>query len=120
MTQKIVESGVTPEKIDRKMIDKNMDTSDQPYPYVDLYIRTSGEQRTSGFMMWQADYAEFYWESDYFPDFTPEKLKEAVLDYSRRRRRFGGNDTEEHFKFDPKMVAGLELQWQHALNLKTR
>ena len=118
MTQKIVESGVTPEKIDRKMIDKNMDTSDQPYPYVDLYIRTSGEQRTSGFMMWQADYAEFYWESDYFPDFTPEKLKEAVLDYSRRRRRFGGNDTEEHFKFDPKMVAGLELQWQHALNLR--
>ena len=53
-----------------------------------------------------------------FSRFYTEKLKEAVLDYSRRRRRFGGNDTEEHFKFDPKMVAGLELQWQHALNLK--
>lgn len=118
MTQKIVKSGVSPEKIDRKMIDNNMDTSDQPYPYVDLYIRTSGEQRTSGFMMWQADYAEFYWEPDYFPAFTPEKLREAVLDYSRRRRRFGGNDAEEHFKFDPKIVAGLELQWQHALNLR--
>ncbi len=118
MTQKIVKSGVAPEKIDRKMIDENMDTADQPYPYVDLYIRTSGEQRTSGFMMWQADYAEFYWEPDYFPDFSPEKLKEAILDYSRRRRRFGGNDAEEHFKFDPKIVANLELQWQHALNLR--
>jgi undecaprenyl diphosphate synthase len=118
MTQKIVESGVSPKKIDRKMIDQNMDTSDQPYPYVDLYIRTSGEQRTSGFMMWQADYAEFYWEQDYFPDFTPEKLREAVLDYSRRRRRFGGNDAEEHFKFDPKIVANLELQWRHALSLR--
>ena len=117
MTQKIKDSGIPENQIDRKTIDKFMDTADQPYPYIDLYIRTSGEQRTSGFMMWQADYAEFYWEPDYFPAFTPEKLKEAVLDYSRRRRRFGGNDAEEHFKFSPKVVAGLELQWQHALNL---
>jgi undecaprenyl diphosphate synthase len=117
MTQKIKDSGIPANQIDRKTIDKFMDTADQPYPYIDLYIRTSGEQRTSGFMMWQADYAEFYWEPDYFPAFTPEKLKEAVLDYSRRRRRFGGNDAEEHFKFSPKVVAGLELQWQHALNL---
>lgn len=117
MTQKIKDANITSDKIDRKTIDKYMDTSDQPYPYIDLYIRTSGEQRTSGFMMWQADYAEFYWEPDYFPAFTPEKLKEAILDYSRRRRRFGGNDAEEHFKFDPKVVAHLELQWQHALNL---
>ena len=118
MTQKIKDSGISTDKIDRKTIDKFMDTADQPYPYIDLYIRTSGEQRTSGFMMWQADYAEFYWEPDYFPAFTPEKLKEAVLDYSRRRRRFGGNDVEEHFKFDPKIVAGLELQWRHALALR--
>lgn len=118
MTQKIKDSGISTDQIDRKTIDKFMDTADQPYPYIDLYIRTSGEQRTSGFMMWQADYAEFYWEPDYFPAFTPEKLKEAILDYSRRRRRFGGNDAEEHFKFDPKIVAGLELQWRHALALR--
>ena len=117
-TQKIVDSGISSKKIDRKLLDSFMDTAGQPYPYIDLYIRTSGEQRTSGFMMWQADYAEFYWEQDYFPDFTPEKLKEAVLDYSRRRRRFGGNDAEEHFKFDPKIVANLELQWRHALSLR--
>ena len=111
MTQKIVSEGVAPEKIDRKTIENHLDTSGQPYPYVDLYIRTSGEQRTSGFMMWQADYAEFYWEPDYFPAFTPEKLRSAVLDYSCRRRRFGGNDTAKHFGFDPKLTAKLELSW---------
>ncbi len=110
-TQKIVAEGIKPEKIDRKTIDKHMDTFNQPYPYIDLYIRTSGEQRTSGFMMWQADYAEYYWENTYFPDFTPIKLREAILDFSRRRRRFGGNDAMEHFTFDPKIVASLELKW---------
>lgn len=110
-TQKIVSEGVPAEKIDRKVLDAHMDTAGEPYPYVDLYIRTSGEQRTSGFMMWQVDYAEFYWEPDYFPAFTPEKLKEAILDYSRRRRRFGGNDAVEHFGFDPEVLTRLELKW---------
>lgn len=117
VTQKIVSEGVSPEKIDRKMIDAHMDTAGQPYPYIDLYIRTSGEQRTSGFMMWQADYAEFYWEPNYFPAFTPELLREAVIDYSRRRRRFGGNDAMEHFTFDPHLVANLELKWWRLDNI---
>lgn len=116
-TQKIIQSGTPSEKVDRKLIDDNMDTSDQPYPYIDLYIRTSGEQRTSGFMMWQADYAEFYWEPDYFPAFTPEKLKVAILDYSRRRRRFGGNDAIEHLTFRPELVANLELNWWRLINI---
>jgi undecaprenyl diphosphate synthase len=115
-TQKITAEGISTDKIDRKVMDAHMDTADQPYPYVDLYIRTSGEQRTSGFMMWQADYAEFYWEEEYFPDFSTEKLKAAIIDYSRRRRRFGGEDREEHLKFDPKVVARLELDWNRALN----
>jgi undecaprenyl diphosphate synthase len=110
-TQKVVAEGIPPEKIDRKTIENHLDTAGQPYPYIDLYIRTSGEQRTSGFMIWQADYAEFYWEEAYFPAFTPEKLREAVLDYSRRRRRFGGNDSVEHFGFDPEVLAELELKW---------
>lgn len=110
-TQEIAATGVSPDKIDRKMIDAHMDTADQPYPNVDLFIRTSGEQRTSGFMMWQSDYAEFYWENDHFPAFTADKLKEAVLDFSRRRRRFGGNDAMEHFTFRPELLAKLELNW---------
>lgn len=68
-----------------------LDTQDQPHPYPDLVIRTSGEQRTSGFLPWQIAYAEFYWEKDHFPDYTPEKLRQAILDFSRRERRFGGN-----------------------------
>lgn len=68
-----------------------LDTSDQPYPYPDLIIRTSNEKRLSGLMSWQACYAEIYWEPSHFPDFTPEKLKAAIEDYGKRERRFGGN-----------------------------
>lgn len=103
--------------MDEKIMMEYLDTANQPYPYVDLFIRTSGEQRTSGFMLWQAAYAEDYWELDHLPDFTPEKFREAVIDYSRRRRRFGANDAEKHFEYDPGVVASLELQWRHALNL---
>lgn len=69
-----------------------LDTGDQPYPYPDLTIRTSGEQRISGLLPWQVAYTEFYWEPDHFPDFSGEKLRTAILDYSNRRRRFGGNE----------------------------
>jgi undecaprenyl diphosphate synthase len=110
-TRKIVESGVSPDKIDEKLFESCLDTKDQPYPYVDLFIRTSGEQRTSGLLPWQMAYAEYYWDPDHLPDFTPEKLKEAILDYSRRRRRFGGNDSVEHLAFKPEVVANLELAW---------
>lgn len=109
--RKIVEAGVAPAKIDTKLIDQYMDTADQPYPYPDLIIRTSGEQRTSGILLWQSHYAETYWEDGHFPDFTPKKLREAILDYSRRRRRFGGNDSVAHFDFKPEMTAKLELAW---------
>jgi len=107
---KILDAGL--KTLDEKQFEKYLDTGDQPYPYVDLFIRTSGEQRTSGLLPWQMNYAEFYWELDHLPDFTPEKLREAILDYSRRRRRFGGNDAEEHLKFDPKLVASMEVNWQ--------
>src|SRR3990167_2141726 len=110
-TRGMIRDGVAPEKVDRKLFEKYLDTKDQPYPYLDLIIRTSGEQRTSGFLLWQSAYTEYYWENDHFPDFTTEKLKAAVLDYSRRRRRFGGNDAEEHLKFRPEMSAKLELAW---------
>ena len=109
--KKIVEAGVAADKIDEKLFESYLDTKDQPYPYVDLFIRTSGEQRTSGLLPWQMVYSEYYFESDHLPDFTPEKLREAILDYSRRRRRFGGNDSVEHLAFDPEVAANLELSW---------
>jgi undecaprenyl diphosphate synthase len=110
-TQKIIKDGIPADKIDEKVFEKYLDTYGQPYPNPDLFIRTSGEQRTSGLLPWQLSYTEFYFEEAHLPDFTPEKLREAILDYSRRRRRFGGNDTVEHFGFDPQVLARLELSW---------
>ena len=101
--------------LDEKIFENKLDTGDQPYPYVDLFIRTSGEQRTSGLLPWQMTYAEYYFEQDHLPDFTPAKLREAVLDFSRRRRRFGGDDAQEHFNFDPKVIARLELDMQREI-----
>jgi len=59
-------------------------------PDVDLIIRTSGEQRLSGFLPWQSIYAELYFCEKHFPDFGPEELAQAVNSFSSRSRRFGG------------------------------
>jgi undecaprenyl diphosphate synthase len=109
--KKIVKDGIPLEKINEDLISSYLDTADQPYPYPDLFIRTSGEQRTSGLLPWQMIYSEYYFEAEHLPDFTPEKLKETVLDYSRRRRRFGGSDEEKHFSFKPEIAAKLEIKW---------
>ena len=58
-------------------------------PDVDLVIRTSGEQRTSGFFIWQAAYAELLFIDKFFPDLTPADLEVAVTDFFTRQRRFG-------------------------------
>lgn len=116
-TQKAIESGIKPEDLDEKTFEKFLDTYGQPYPNPDLFIRTSGEQRTSGLLPWQMVYAEYLFEDTHLPDFSPEKLKNAILDFSRRRRRFGGNDAMEHFTFDPHLVANLELKWWRLGNI---
>lgn len=109
--KKIVKDGISEDKIDEDLFASYLDTANQPYPYPDLFIRTSGEQRTSGYLPWQMVYTEFYFEPDHLPDFSPEKLKAAIVDFSRRRRRFGAKDKVVHFKFKPEVTAGLELNW---------
>lgn len=116
-TKKIIDAGIKSNKLDEKTFASYLDTGDQPYPYVDLFIRTSGEQRTSGFMPWQLNYAEYYWELDHLPDMTPRKLANIILDYSRRRRRFGGNDAVEHLSFNPGVTARLEIDWWRLRNI---
>ncbi|MEK7498173.1 MAG: undecaprenyl diphosphate synthase family protein, partial [Patescibacteria group bacterium] len=116
-TQKIIRDGVPAQKVDESLFSSYLDTAGQPYPYPDLFIRPSGEQRTSGLLPWQMTYAEFYWEFSHLPDFTPEKLRIAVLDYSRRRRRFGGNDAMEHFAFKPELAARFEIAWWRLSNI---
>lgn len=64
-----------------------MDTRGIPDP--DLIIRTSGEQRLSGFLPWQGVYSELYFPAWHMPDFTPQKLDEAIEEYGKRKRRFG-------------------------------
>jgi undecaprenyl diphosphate synthase len=58
-------------------------------PPVDLIIRTSGEQRTSGFMMWRSEYAEMYFTEKNWPAFEVEDLEAALGEYEARQRRFG-------------------------------
>lgn len=58
-------------------------------PPADLIIRTSGEQRLSGFMLWRSDYAELYFTETLWPDFTVGELDQAIADYAERQRRFG-------------------------------
>lgn len=67
--------------------EKHLDTYAMPEP--DLIIRTGGEQRTSGFLMWSGAYAEWYFTDLLFPDFTPQKLDLAIEEYQKRQRRFG-------------------------------
>ena len=59
----------------------------QPDP--DLIIRTSGEQRISNYLTFQSAYSELYFTSTYWPDFTPEALHKALVEYAGRNRRFG-------------------------------
>jgi len=115
--QKIVRDQLDPKTIDEELFSKYLDTADQPYPNPDLFIRTSGEQRTSGFLPWQMVYSEFYFEEDHLPDMTPEHLKRAILDYSCRRRRFGGKDKVTHFKFKPELTAAFEINWWRLANI---
>jgi undecaprenyl diphosphate synthase len=59
-------------------------------PDPDLLIRTGGEQRVSNFLLWQIAYTELYFSPVLWPDFERRHLQEAIVDYQRRRRRFGG------------------------------
>ena len=63
---------------------------DPDMPDVDLFLRPSGEKRTSNFLLWQSAYAEMIYQDKLFPDFTPEDLFAAIEEYARRDRRFGG------------------------------
>ncbi|MDD2697015.1 MAG: polyprenyl diphosphate synthase [Candidatus Pacebacteria bacterium] len=85
--KKIIKQKISPEKITEEIISQNLWTEGMPDP--DLLIRTSGEQRTSGFLTWQSAYAELYFCKKYWPDFSEKDLDDALLDYARRQRRFG-------------------------------
>ncbi len=74
-------------KITEDFVSSMLDTAGMPDP--ELIVRTSGEQRLSGFMLWQSEYSEFYFPEWHFPEFTPKRLDECVEELNRRKRRFG-------------------------------
>ena len=83
-----VKSGkISIDDVDEKMFESHLYTCGQLPP--DLIIRTSGEQRLSGFLLWQSSYSEFYFPSVHFPDFDEEQLRLAIQEYSKRDRRYG-------------------------------
>lgn len=84
--QKLIDAQVS--TVDEKTIARYLYRADMPD--VDLFLRPSGEQRTSNFLIWQSAYAEMVYQDVLFPDFTKEDLWDAVLEYAKRDRRFGG------------------------------
>src|SRR5262245_12188959 len=79
---------IEPEAVTADLLGKNLDAPDLPDP--DLIIRTSGELRLSNFLLWQAAYSELVFVPTYWPDFDRAALEDAIAEYHRRERRFGG------------------------------
>ena len=94
----VLRKGIRPEELNEGELSRHMYTAGQPDP--DLLIRTSGELRVSNFLLWQIAYSEIWVTPTLWPDFRRLHLFEAILDYQRRERRYGG--------LDPKKRTGSE------------
>jgi undecaprenyl diphosphate synthase len=88
LARKVAAGLIDAESVDERALDAHLDTAGMPEP--DLIIRTSGEQRLSNFLLWQAAYSEFVFLDLHWPDFDRAALEQAVDIYRGRDRRFGG------------------------------
>jgi len=86
--QQLVASGVPIDAINEEALAAHLSTNGMPDP--DLIIRTSGEWRLSNFLIWEAAYSEYWTTPVFWPDFKPDHFRQAISDYVRRERRFGG------------------------------
>jgi undecaprenyl diphosphate synthase len=86
--RRLIEAGTRPEDVDEESFAAALADPELLEP--DLLIRTSGEQRISNFLLWQLAYSELVFVDCLWPDFEERHLHEALEEYSRRRRRFGG------------------------------
>jgi undecaprenyl diphosphate synthase len=84
---RLMEQGIRPENLTEQQLNGALDTA--PWGDPDLLIRTSGEQRLSNFLLWQLAYSEVYFTQTHWPEFTGERLREALADFQQRRRRYG-------------------------------
>jgi len=90
--KKIIEEDIPAKKINEKMFGEFLYTNDERDP--DLMIRTGGQERLSNFLLWQLSYSELYFTDTLWPDFSPKKLDQAIAEYQKRQRRFGGGKYE--------------------------
>ena len=88
LARKVAAGELAAEKIDEGLFERELLTAGVPDP--DLLIRTSGEQRISNFLLWQCAYAELVFVDTLWPDFGKEHLEQAIAEYRRRERRYGG------------------------------
>jgi len=86
--RRAIQAGVRPQDLDERKFAEFLYTAGQPDP--DLLIRTSGEMRTSNFLLWELAYSELWFTPVFWPDFNRELLYEAIRDFQKRERRFGG------------------------------
>lgn len=89
---KVANGELSADEIDLETISNHLDTSGIPDP--DMIIRTSGESRLSNFLMWQAAYSELIFVDCMWPEFTDVSLKEAIVEFNSRHRRYGGLDIQ--------------------------
>jgi len=89
IAEQVQKGKLTPEKVDEKMFEQYLYTSHLPKQDPDLIIRTSGEERLSGFLLWQSAYSELCFLDVYWPDFRLIDLLRAVRTFRKRKRRFG-------------------------------
>ncbi len=85
--KKIVQEGISADKIDEKLFESYLSTAGLPAP--DFIIRVGGEMRMSNFVLWQAAYSELYFSPKFWPDFTEQDLDQALAEFDKRSRRFG-------------------------------
>jgi len=88
LAQKVLDGELRPQDIDESAVADNLYTAG--LPDVDLVIRPSGELRLSNYLIWQCAYAEYYFTDVLWPDFSPNELNKALVDFDSRHRRFGG------------------------------
>ena len=87
ITKDVKAGKLSTEKLTVDQFTSYLDTAGMPDP--ELIIRTSGEQRMSGFLLWQSNYSEFYFTDTLMPDFDKAELEKAIADFNSRKRRFG-------------------------------
>jgi len=89
IAEKVKLGELNPESVDEETFEKHLYTSHMPKQDPDLIIRTSGEERLSGFLLWQSAYSELCFLDVYWPDFRFIDLLRAVRTFQKRKRRFG-------------------------------